>query len=116
VSHASRAGHPGWRRCSSLKEEILLTQASINALLRRLPEKDVPTSRELGELIDRLRRLSEIHARMAKDLHQMLSLDKVLSIFDRAGRLAVQHVRDPEALRAIQLGMEEIIGPARNSG
>ena len=49
---------------------------------------------------------------MAKDLHQMLSIDKVLSIMDRMGHLAREYVRDPVALRAIQQGMDELIGPA----
>ena len=97
------------REWLSLQHEIILTETRIRGLLRQLSPEDVLESKVLTELTDLLGKNKERHARMAKDLHQMLSLERVLAIMDRLGVLVKEHVTDRAALRAIQEGMELIV-------
>ena len=62
--------------------------------------------------MDLKRKQSVAHAKMMKDLHQMLSLERVLAIMDRLGTLVRENVSDPKALRAIGEGLDALIRPA----
>ena len=68
-----------------------------------------PLLTELTELVGKQK---ERHARMAKDLHQMVTIERVLAIMDRLGTLVREHVTDMRALQVIQAGTETlIVGP-----
>lgn len=88
----------------SLREEILLTKGQIQAHLQQMKKGQISTPL-LRELLKMVGRLSEQHAKMAKDLHQMVSLERVLRLVNDLGALVREHVKDPKALRAIQHGL-----------
>ena len=76
---------------------------------RHLQNMHQPLLTELTELVGKQK---ERHARMAKDLHQMVTIERVLAIMDRLGTLVREHVTDMRALQVIQAGTETlIVGP-----
>ncbi len=103
----------------SLRDDILLTESLMMELITELQEggggssQRLTGSDKLAQLADLKRKQSESHARMMKDLHQMISLERVLAIMDRLGTLVRENVTDPKALRAIGEGLNDLIRPAQ---
>ena len=85
------AADPEWL---SLRDAIILTQGRIHQLLERLDPDEVPDSKLFTELTELVGKQKERHARMAKDLHQMVTIERVLAIMGRLGTLVREHVTD----------------------
>lgn len=75
----------------------------------RAGRDDLAGSNDLTAQIVLRQRLVEAQSRMMRDLHHMLGLDHVFALIDALAVLVREHVKDPEAIRAIQDGLTRLL-------
>ena len=100
----------------ALDGEIALTDARIGSLLEKV-QKGGPRASidgiwpQLENLIENRRKLVDTESKRLKDLHAMVSVDRVMLIVSYLADSVRKHVKDPMAQTAILTDMRRLLKP-----
>jgi hypothetical protein len=98
----------------NLSDEIAITDARIGQLLEKVkgPKASVDGIwPQLENLIDNRRKLVDSESKRLKDLHAMVSIDRVMLIVSYLADSVKKHVKDPAVQTAILTDMRRLLKP-----
>lgn len=100
----------------SLREEVALVDARLGSLLDKVKTGGARASidgiwPQLELLIENRRRLVDTEAKRLKDLHAMVSVDRVMLIIRYLQDAVRRHVKDPVEQTAVFMEMRKLLKP-----
>lgn len=102
----------------NLDAEIALIDARIGQLLEKVKAPNASVDGiwpQLDALIENRRKLVDTESKRLKDLHAMVSADRVMALVAYVSDAVKRHVKDPVALTAIFHDLRKVLKPAEGS-